>query len=57
MVGLFLVAALVTVGAVPPALALGGTTRRRPASDGASPARDDARMLAGDGHPDPGVIL
>ena len=56
MVGLFLVAAVVTVAAVPPALALGGTTRRRPARDDASPSAEP-RMLAGDGNPDPGVIL
>ena len=57
MVGLFLVAAVVTVVAVPPALALGGSPRRRPArGDPASP-RDDPRMLAGDGNTDPGVIL
>ena len=57
MVGLFVVAALVTVAAAPPALALGGTTRRRSATEGASPPRDDPRMLAGDGSKDPGVIL
>ncbi len=58
MVGLFVVAALMTVAAAPPALALGGSgRRRRSASDGASSPRDDARMLAGDGNPDPGVIL
>jgi hypothetical protein len=56
MVGLFLVAAVVTIAAVPPALALGGTARRRSAPDDASqPA--EPRMLAGDGNPDPGVIL
>ncbi len=47
MVGLYLVAALVTIAAVPPALALGGTARRRSA----------ARMLAGDGRPEPDLIL
>jgi MFS family permease len=47
MVGLYLVAALVTVAAVPPALALGGTARRR----------STARMLATDGAQDPGLIL
>ena len=47
MVGLYLVAALVTLAAVPPALVLGGTTRR-----GAT-----ARMLPSDGAPDPGFIL
>ena len=47
MVGLYLVAALVTIAAVPPALLLGGATRRRPA----------ARMLPSDGAPDPGLIL
>jgi hypothetical protein len=48
MVGLYLVAALVTIAAVPPALALGGGAGRR---------RTAARMLAGDGAPDPGLIL
>jgi MFS family permease len=57
MVGLFVVAAVVTVAAALPALALGGSTRRRSAADGATPPPDDARMLAGDGNPDPGVIL
>ena len=48
MVGLFVVAAGVTLAAVPPALALGrGTGRHRSAT----------RMLAGDGAPDPGLIL
>ena len=51
MVGLFVVAAGVTLVAVPPALALGG--------DGAAArtARSATRMLAGDGAPDPGLIL
>ena len=57
MVGLFVVAAVVTVAAAPPALALGGSAGRRRAADRDSPPRDDARMLAGDGNPDPGVIL
>lgn len=58
MVGLFLVAAVVTVVAVMPALGLGGTPRRRvPAPDRAAAPTDDPRMLAGDGNPDPGVIL
>jgi MFS family permease len=47
MVGLYVVAAVVTVAAIPPALALGGTTRRPSA----------ARMLPPDGAPDPGLIL
>lgn len=47
MVGLYLVAAVVLVVAVPPALALGGTPRRGQA----------ARMLPKDGAPDPGLIL
>jgi MFS family permease len=47
MVGLYVVAAVVTIAAVPPALALGGAGRRRAA----------ARMLAGDGAADPGLIL
>jgi MFS family permease len=48
MVGLYVVAAIVTIVAIPPALALGGRARRR-----GSPAR----MLASDGAPDPGLIL
>jgi hypothetical protein len=47
MVGLYLIAALVTLAAVPPAVVLGGTTRRGAA----------ARMLPSDGAPDPGLIL
>ena len=58
MVGLFVVAAVVTVAAVLPALALGGTPRRRVrAPADAAAATGDPRMLAGDGNPDPGVIL
>ena len=58
MVGLFVVAALVTVAAALPAMALGGPSpRRRSALDEPTPRPDDARMLAGDGNPDPGVIL
>ena len=57
MVGLFLVAALVTVAAVPPGLALGGRTRQRSVVDDTPSRERDARMLAGDGNPDPGVIL
>ena len=57
MVGLFVVAAAVTVAAVVPALALGGSNRRRAASGDPAALRDDPRMLAGDGNPDPGVIL
>jgi MFS family permease len=48
MVGLFDVAAVVTVACALPALALGGGGTRRARS---------ARMLAGDGAPDPGLIL
>jgi MFS family permease len=49
MVGLYLVAALVTVAAGPPALAMaGGGTGRRAGTP---------RMLAADGAPDPGLIL
>ncbi|MGZ9276325.1 MAG: hypothetical protein ACXW4L_04285, partial [Candidatus Limnocylindrales bacterium] len=48
MVGLFLVAGLVTMAAVPPALVLGGGAARR---------RQSARMLTADGSPDPGLIL
>jgi hypothetical protein len=59
MVGLFVVAAVVTVVAVLPALALGGGSgRRRRAPSGEAPPRtDDAGMLARDGSPDPGLIL
>jgi MFS family permease len=49
MVGLFLVAGLVTAAAVVPALALGGA-RRAPHTDG-------ERMLTGDGSPEPDLIL
>jgi hypothetical protein len=58
MVGLFLVAAVVTLAAVPPALALGGgQSRRRQVADGPAPPADETRMLAGDGSPDAGLIL
>jgi MFS family permease len=57
MVGLFVVAALVTIAAVPPALALGGATRRSSTVEDDPPSRGDPRMLAGDGSKDPGVIL
>ncbi|HUP54874.1 MAG TPA: MFS transporter, partial [Methylomirabilota bacterium] len=58
MVGLFVVAAGVTAAAVLPALALGGTSRGRTgAPEGAAAPAGDPRMLAGDGNPDPGVIL
>ena len=57
MVGLFLVAAAVTVAAIPPALALGGRTGRRAARADPTAPPADPRMLAGDGNPDPGVIL
>jgi len=62
MVGLFVVAALVTLAAVPAALALGGA-RSRPAhaSEEASgePASDadEARMLRGDDRPDPRLAI
>lgn len=49
MVGLFLVAAGVTLAAVPPALAMGGGRRRR--GDGAE------RMLTRDGRSEPDLIL
>jgi hypothetical protein len=65
MVGLFLVAAVVAVVAVAPALALGGASRRRPARADPASWRDDTRMLAGDGKKegdagikrDPGISL
>ena len=47
MVGLYLIAAVVLVVAIPPALALGGTARGGQAT----------RMLPSDGAPDPGLIL
>jgi MFS family permease len=53
MVGLFLVAALVTIAAVPPALALGDARRRRTAA----PPPDEARMLAADGSREPDLVL
>jgi hypothetical protein len=58
MVGLFLVAAIVTVAAVPPALALGGHARAA-AGDmpGETVAPDGTRMLTGDGRPEPDLIL
>jgi MFS family permease len=46
MVGLYVVAAIVSAAALPAALALGGRRRRSP-----------ARMLPADGAPDPGLIL
>ena len=49
--------ALVTVAAVPPGLAMGGRTRQRSVVDDTPSRERDARMLAGDGNPDPGVIL
>jgi MFS family permease len=58
MVGLFLVAAVVTAAAVPPALVLGGAGRaaRRSAAD--TPERaGETRMLTGDGSPEPDLIL
>ena len=57
MVGLFVVAALVTIAAVPPALALGGASRRRAATEDDPQPLDDPRMLTSDGSKDPGVIL
>ena len=57
MVGLFVVAALVTIAAVPPALALGGAGRRRAATEDDPQPHDDPRMLTSDGSKDPGVIL
>jgi MFS family permease len=49
MVGLYVVAALVTLAAAPPALAMAG--------GGAARRARSARMLAADGAPDPGLIL
>jgi MFS family permease len=56
MVGLFLVAAVVTVVAVPPALALGGGSGRRGARVGSIPTIGETRMLTADGDADPGLI-
>ena len=53
MVGLYVVAAAVTVAAILPALALGGSTRRGRARPDPTASPDDPRMLAGDGHTDP----
>jgi hypothetical protein len=53
MVGLFIVAAIVTVAATPAALALGGPRSAR----AEAPAEVDARMLAADGSPEPDLIL
>jgi MFS family permease len=53
MVGLFLVASVVTIVAIPPGLALGGAGgRSRTAS-----ADDGTRMLAADGSPEPDLVL
>jgi hypothetical protein len=58
MVGLFLVAAVVTLVAVLPALVLGGSGRRRAAASGeVASGTDDTGMLAGDGSADPGLVL
>jgi hypothetical protein len=55
MVGLFVVAAVVTAAAIPPALALGrGVAGRR--AHAPRPA-DDARMLTADGSPDVDLVL
>jgi hypothetical protein len=58
MVGLFVVAAIVTLVAILPALALGGARRTRPATsaDAQDPGAD-RRMLPGDGGPEPDLIL
>jgi hypothetical protein len=52
MVGLFLVAGVVTLAAVPAALAMGGASRGRAVVEPA-----EARMLAADGRPEPDLIL
>jgi hypothetical protein len=61
MVGLFVVAAIVTLAAVIPALALGGARRSRTAArDDAAVATEAAsprRMLPGDGGTEPDLIL
>jgi MFS family permease len=53
MVGLFLVAAVVTAAAVPAALALGGAPRRARRASSA----DGTRMLAGDDRREPDLVL
>ena len=59
MVGLFVVAAVVTLVAVLPALALGGTRRARSSATATSEADGAAgrRMLPGDGGAEPDLIL
>ena len=58
MVGLFVVAAIVTLVAILPALALGGARRTRPVpSAEAGDTAPDRRMLPGDGGPEPDLIL
>jgi MFS family permease len=62
MVGLFVVAALVTILAIPAALALGSSrSRRAEAGSVAGPAEGmapaEARMLSADDRPDPGLAL
>ncbi len=59
MVGLFLVAAVVTVAAGPPALVMGGGGRAagRDRSAGRDRAAGAERMLAGDGRREPDLIL
>ena len=60
LVGLFAVAALVTIAAVVPALALGGARRGRAADEadrpGMTPEAAPARMLAADGRTGPDGI-
>ncbi len=57
MVGLFVVAALVTLAAVPAALALGGGGgRRNESADGTADTADE-RMLTSDDRPDPGPAI
>ncbi len=61
MVGLFLVAAAVTVVAAPAALAMGGRVGRTMTPEPAAPAgpatTDDTGMLAGDGRREPDLVL
>jgi hypothetical protein len=51
MVGLFVVAAAVTIAAIPPSLALGGGSATRRA-----PRAEEARMLTPDGRTDPDLV-
>jgi MFS family permease len=58
MVGLFVVAAVVTVAAAPAAMAMGSGARRTASAASQDPAAPDGtRMLAGDGRREPDLLL